>query len=73
LRALQVKPEEAVFIGDSPLEDIDGAKKAGLRTIFVPSPFNTLRDMEESGVRSDLVFHDLAEVNKRFPEIANST
>jgi len=39
----------------------------------VPSRFNTLRDMEESGVRSDLVFHDLAEIYKRLPEIANST
>jgi len=73
LRALQVKPEEAVFIGDSPLEDIDGAKKAGLRTIFVPSRFNTLRDVEESGVRSDMVFQDLAQICKRLPEIANST
>lgn len=73
LQALQVKPEEAVFIGDSPLEDIYGAKNAGLRTIFVPSRFNTLQDLEESGMKSDLVFQDLAEICKRLPEIANST
>ncbi|MDK2372702.1 MAG: HAD family hydrolase [Candidatus Korarchaeota archaeon] len=38
MRALEVmgaRPEEAVMIGDSPYEDIEGAKKAGMRTIWV--------------------------------------
>ncbi|MDK2384156.1 MAG: HAD family hydrolase [Candidatus Korarchaeota archaeon] len=38
MRALEVmgaRPEEAVMIGDSPYEDIEGAKKVGMRTIWV--------------------------------------
>ena len=72
LRILQVKPEEAVFIGDSPLEDIAGAKKAGIRTIFVPSRFNKLEDLQKSCVHPDFVFGDLAEVCKKLPQIARS-
>ena len=34
---LGVRPEEAVYVGDNPITDIEGAKDAGLRTIFVPS------------------------------------
>lgn len=36
---LNVGPEEAVFVGDSPDADIKGAQEAGLKTIFVPSEF----------------------------------
>jgi putative hydrolase of the HAD superfamily len=48
LNKLQVQPHEAVYIGDSPIEDIKGAKDAGLKTIFIPSQFNTLKDLHES-------------------------
>ncbi len=41
LKKLQVTADEAVYIGDSPIEDIKGAKEAGLKTVFVPSQFNT--------------------------------
>ena len=52
---LEVTPEEAAFVGDSPTADIEGAKEAGLRTIFVPSDLypaceiadETCRDMHE--------------------------
>ena len=45
LSKLQVEAKEAVYIGDSPIEDIKGAKQAGLKTVFVPSQFNTLKDL----------------------------
>jgi len=35
LKALKVKPEEAVMVGDRPDRDIQGAKKAGITTVFV--------------------------------------
>lgn len=35
---LQVHPSEAFYVGDNPVADIEGARDAGLRTIFVPSP-----------------------------------
>ncbi|MDF1657877.1 MAG: HAD family hydrolase [Verrucomicrobiales bacterium] len=37
---LNVDPKEAVFVGDSPVADISGAREAGLATIFVPTELN---------------------------------
>ena len=34
---LDVSPEEAVYVGDNPIADVEGARDAGLRTIFIPS------------------------------------
>jgi len=34
---LSVTPNEAVYVGDNPVADIEGAKDSGLRTIFIPS------------------------------------
>jgi len=34
---LKVNPDEAVYVGDNPIADIEGARDAGLRTIFIPS------------------------------------
>lgn len=33
--ALRVAPQEAVYVGDDPVLDIDGAQKAGLRAVWV--------------------------------------
>ncbi len=35
LRLLKRKPEETVFIGDSPMADIEGARKAGMDTAWL--------------------------------------
>ncbi len=69
LRRLQVEPSEAVYLGDSPLEDIKGAKNAGLRTVFVASQFNKLRDLADCGVQADFAFRGLGQVCRRFPEL----
>jgi len=69
LGKLQVKAEEAVFIGDSPLEDIKGAQAAGLKTVFVPSQFFSLKDVGESGQKPDFVVKGLGEIYRNFSEI----
>jgi len=33
--ALKVDARECIFVGDNPKNDIGGAKKAGMRTVFV--------------------------------------
>ena len=33
--ALQVRPIEAVYVGDDPLLDVEGAQKAGLRAVWI--------------------------------------
>jgi FMN phosphatase YigB (HAD superfamily) len=69
LRMLHVKPEEAVFVGDSPKEDIEGAKSVGMRTVFVSSGFNTLTELEKCGTKPDLVFQDLEEICRKLPDV----
>jgi FMN phosphatase YigB (HAD superfamily) len=59
LKCLEVKANEAVYVGDSPNEDIKGAKQAGLKTVFVPSQFNSLKDMKESKQEPDYIANDL--------------
>jgi FMN phosphatase YigB (HAD superfamily) len=56
---LNVSAEEAVYIGDSPIEDIKGASEAGLKTVFVPSQFNTLKDLTDSQQKPDYMAEDL--------------
>ena len=69
LQRLQVTAEEAVFIGDSPLEDIKGALDMGIRTVFVPSQFNSLKDLAESKLEPDYLVDDLLMLSSRLGEI----
>jgi len=72
LRNLQVKAEEAVFIGDSPLEDIKGAQAAGIKTVFVPSQFYSLKDLCESGQKTDFTAGSLQEIYRNFSKIISA-
>ena len=40
LQELECRPEKAVFVGNDPVDDISGAKKAGLKTIFLRTNFH---------------------------------
>lgn len=71
LQQLQTKPEEAVFIGDSPLEDIKGALDAGLKTVFVQSQFYGAKDLQASGQKPHFVASDLKEICRNFAEITS--
>ncbi|MCW4017604.1 MAG: HAD family hydrolase [Candidatus Bathyarchaeota archaeon] len=62
LQQLDVRAEETIFIGDSPLEDIKGAAAAGMKTVFVHSQFFGSRDLQASGEKPDFVTADLAEI-----------
>ncbi len=70
LKRLQVQADQAVYIGDSPVEDMKGAKEAGLKTIFVPSQFNTLEDLRESQQKPDYVANDLSSILENLDEVA---
>jgi HAD superfamily hydrolase (TIGR01509 family) len=73
LRRLEVTGEETVYVGDSPLEDIKGAKALGMRTIFVPSQFYSLDSLHESLQKPDLIVKDICELCNGFHEFANRT
>jgi putative hydrolase of the HAD superfamily len=62
LNRLGIRAKEAVYIGDSPIEDIKGTKEAGLKTIFVQSQFNTLKDLVESQQKPDFIARDLESI-----------
>jgi putative hydrolase of the HAD superfamily len=65
LRRLGVKAEEAVYVGDSPLEDIRGAKDAGIKTVFVPSQFYSIENLNESEQQPSLIVEDICGLYKK--------
>jgi HAD superfamily hydrolase (TIGR01549 family) len=71
LNCLKVQANEAVYVGDSPIEDIKGAKDAGLKTVFVPSQFNRLEELLESRQKPDCIARDLGEVSQNLNEIVS--
>jgi HAD superfamily hydrolase (TIGR01549 family) len=62
LRRLSALGEETVYVGDSPLEDIKGAQNASMKTIFIPSQFYGLADLEKAAIRPNIVIKDLNEI-----------
>jgi HAD superfamily hydrolase (TIGR01549 family) len=71
LGRLKVTAEETVYVGDSPQEDIKGAKAIGMKTVFVPSQFYTLENLSESKQEPDLIVKDLCELCKELPKLVN--
>ena len=69
LKKLRVDPAETVFVGDSPTEDIRGARALGIRTVFVPSHFFSATELVESGEKPDFIVGDLEEICNRLPEV----
>ena len=64
LKRLGRKPEQAVFVGDNPTEDIKGAKKAGMKAVFVPSQDCTSGNIQKVSEQPDVVINSLCELPK---------
>jgi len=69
LKKLQVQSNEAVYIGDSPNEDIWGARQVGLKTVFISSQFNTLMDLKESEQKPNHITNDLTSLYQSLNQI----
>ena len=69
LNKLQVHVREAVYVGDSPNEDIKGAKQAGLKTVFVPSQFNSLKELLGTGEEPTYIAKDLKTISQNLNQI----
>ena len=67
LRRLEAKAEETVYVGDSPFEDIKGAKAMMMRAIFVPSQFYSLENLRESQQKPDMIVQNICELYKKLP------
>lgn len=56
---LQIRPEEAVFVGDRPMNDIAGANEAGMVSVLITPPHLTF---ELNGVQPDHIIKRLSEL-----------
>lgn len=72
LQRLKVQFNEAIFIGDSPMEDIKGAKNAGIKTVFVASQFYDINDLNHSKQHPDYIMSDLEEIYNNLSRIIDS-
>jgi putative hydrolase of the HAD superfamily len=59
LELLEVQPEESVFVGDRPANDIAGANKAGITSVLMSPPH---LDRELNGVRPNFTISKLEEL-----------
>ncbi len=62
LRRLNAEAKETVFVGDTPVEDIHGAKRVGMKTIFIPSQFKGHDDLQQAQAAPDHIIEDLSEI-----------
>jgi len=69
LQRLHVTPDEVIYVGDSPVEDIKGAKTAGFTTIFVRSQFYSIKNLTNHNIAADFTAKNLQEVSKIFNQI----
>jgi putative hydrolase of the HAD superfamily len=60
LASMNVRPQQAMFIGDSLTYDVEGAKRAGMYSVLVAGDAAARQD--KSSVVPDFVVHDLLEV-----------
>jgi HAD superfamily hydrolase (TIGR01509 family) len=59
LERLRMEPEECVYVGDTP-EDVEMARRAGVRPIGILGPFPTARRLRAA--RPDAILHSIREL-----------
>jgi len=69
LKRLDKSVEQAVFVGDNPMEDIQGAKGIGMKDILIPSQFFTIEDAGKAPQPPDVIVNSLCELPRILPEI----
>jgi len=54
LNDLKIEPDNAIFIGDSLFDDISGAKKAGIKTIWINHQNNKISNKKDKFAKPDI-------------------
>lgn len=72
LRRLNVKADEVIYVGDSPLEDIKGAKETGMKTVFVLSQFFSMEDLKKSQIEPEAIAKNICELYRKFSKFKQS-
>lgn len=65
LKALEIRPEEALALGDTPY-DVEAAGKAGVRTVAVQSGGWSREDLQKAGAAA--VYADVADIVRNFEQ-----
>ena len=60
IKALKVKPEEILFVGDNPARDIQGAKKLGMKTAL--AKYGQI--FPNKGIKADYILKDIEDLQK---------
>lgn len=71
LRELNVSPQEAVHIGDHPVTDVNGAKSAGLHSIWIEGFYKT-DELDIPGIKADINVQDLKDVPNAINQLCTS-
>lgn len=69
LKRLGIRAEEALYVGDSPEEDIKGAKQLGIKTVFVASQFFPIKKLLESEQKPDIIARNMCEAKRKIQDI----
>ena len=59
LKALVVRPDQAIFVGNDMYHDVFGAQQAGMRAVFWPTQFG---DKTHAGVSPDYIIHSFGQL-----------
>jgi len=62
LKRINKSVEQTVLVGDSPEEDILGAKNMGIKAVFVPSQFFTVEDVRSASQKPDIILNSLCKL-----------
>ncbi|MEM4713892.1 MAG: HAD family hydrolase [Candidatus Bathyarchaeia archaeon] len=69
LKRLGVEAKEALYVGDSPEEDIKGAKQLGMKTVFVASQFFPVERLLKSEQKPDVIARNMCEARRKIQGI----
>jgi putative hydrolase of the HAD superfamily len=61
LKALAVRPEQAIYVGNDMYHDIYGAQQAGLRAVFWPTQYGR---KEQANVAADYIIYSFAQLRE---------
>ena len=69
LERIGVEANQTVFVGDSPTEDIQGARGVGMKAIFIPSPYFTIKDAKNASPQPDIIIKDTCKLIRALSEL----
>ena len=67
-RRIGIEPAYCAYVGDNPIRDVDGTRKAGFAgTIILPEPGKTEKDLPVGETKPDMFIQEFCDLLKVFP------